>query len=304
MQEANALLRSAVYSNAYSPLLPNIKSTGIRSNISKHRSDDYFISSGFDFLINSRLERKNPEFACSVRHYIEDIGIKLISLHGKENMNSENKIKLPKSEFLDMSFSHVLNSRRSERIYTGDKMSLEYLATILRAACGVSKQQEIELSNNEKSTLNIRTIPSAGGLYPIDLYAVSLNVKNLDKGIYRYLPVEEKLLKVGNDLSANKFLYSMCVPDNLISVSRANVIYLLVSRAWKSMRKYGERGMRFIFLEAGAIAQNIHLASTALGVGTVDCSSFYDNEAHEALELDGICTALLHCIVSGMPAKT
>lgn len=303
MQEANTLLRSAVYSNAYSPLLPNIKSTAIRSNISKHRSERSYISSGFEFLVNSRLQRKNPEYACSVRHYIEDIGIKLISIHGKEP-SQENKINLPKSEFLDMSFSHVLNSRRSERVYTGDKMSLAYLATILRSACGVSKHQEIELSNHEKSILNIRTVPSAGGLYPVDLYVVTLNIKNLDRGIYRFLPIEEKLLQVGNDLSANKFLYSMCVPDNLISVSRANVIYLLVSRAWKSMRKYGERGMRFVFHEAGGIAQNIHLASTALGVGTVDCSSFYDNEAHEALELDGICTALLHCIVSGMPAKT
>ncbi len=304
MQDAKTILKSAVYSNAYSPVLPQIRSTGIRSNISKHRSEPKFASPGLEFLINSRLQRKNPEYACSVRHYLEDMGVKLISLNGKENTHGAKKIDLPDSEFLDMSFSHVLSSRRSERIFTGDNMILKYVATILRAACGVSKQQLVELSNKETSHLNFRTIPSAGGLYPIDLYVVSLNVKKLDKGIYRYLPLKDQLLQVGDDLSANKFLYSLCVPEKVVSISRANVVYLLVSRSWKSMRKYGERGMRFAFHEAGSIAQNIHLASTALGVGTVDCASFYDDEAHQALELDGVCTALLHCIVSGVPPKS
>jgi SagB-type dehydrogenase family enzyme len=76
-------------------------------------------------------------------------------------------------------------------------------------------------------------------------------------------------------------------------------LLLLVGRPWRSMRKYGARGMRHVFLEAGAMAEHVHLAATALGLGSVDCSSVYDDEAHEALGMDGLYEALLHVVVVG-----
>ena len=68
---------------------------------------------------------------------------------------------------------------------------------------------------------------------------------------------------------------------------------------WRSMRKYGARGMRFLFLEAGAIAQNLNLACAGLGLGSLDCASLYDDEVHEALGADGLYEALLHAVIVG-----
>jgi SagB-type dehydrogenase family enzyme len=92
------------------------------------------------------------------------------------------------------------------------------------------------------------------------------------------------------------------VPDELISLGRANVVFLLVGRPWKTMRKYGARGMRFLFLEAGAITQHINLAAVAAGFGSVECGSVYDDEVHEVLQLDGVYEAVLHSVVVGAPA--
>jgi SagB-type dehydrogenase family enzyme len=89
------------------------------------------------------------------------------------------------------------------------------------------------------------------------------------------------------------------MPDEQISVSRANAVFLLIGQPWKSMRKYGPRGLRLLFLEAGAISQNVHLATAALGLGSVDCASVYDDEAHEVLGLDGLHEVLLHVLILG-----
>jgi SagB-type dehydrogenase family enzyme len=67
------------------------------------------------------------------------------------------------------------------------------------------------------------------------------------------------------------------------------------------MRKYGNRGMRYVFLEAGAMAAHIELATTALGLGCVQCGSFYDDEAHEAMDFDGVYEALAHAVIIGVP---
>jgi SagB-type dehydrogenase family enzyme len=69
------------------------------------------------------------------------------------------------------------------------------------------------------------------------------------------------------------------------------------------MRKYGNRGLRFLFLEAGAMAQNIHLACEALGLGSFDCASVYDDEVHEALGIDGLHESLLHTVIIGAGAE-
>jgi SagB-type dehydrogenase family enzyme len=72
-----------------------------------------------------------------------------------------------------------------------------------------------------------------------------------------------------------------------------------VARPWRSMRKYGSRGVRYVFVEAGAIAQCVHLAAEALGVGTVDCASVYEDEAGDVMGIDGLFEQLVHTVVVG-----
>jgi SagB-type dehydrogenase family enzyme len=97
---------------------------------------------------------------------------------------------------------------------------------------------------------------------------------------------------------SNFYLAGSCC---LVTEREAAAICFLVARPWRSMRKYGDRGMRFVFLEAGAMAQNIALVAVALGLGSVDCGSFYDDEVHETLDIDGVYETLIHAVFLGTP---
>jgi SagB-type dehydrogenase family enzyme len=151
-------------------------------------------------------------------------------------------------------------------------------------------------------TLRFRATASGGGLYPVDVFVAVLNVRGLPRGIYCYNPPEHSVTAVAGTDGVAALLECFAVPEEVISVRRANVVLLFVGQPWRSMRKYGARGMRFAFMEAGAMAQDVALATTALGYGSVDCASIYDDEVHEVLRLDGVASALIHTIVVGCPA--
>lgn len=96
-------------------------------------------------------------------------------------------------------------------------------------------------------------------------------------------------------------LKSIARPGQVITEDKANAMCLLIGRPWRCMRKYGDRGMRYVFLEAGAIAEHLSFASIALGLGSVHCGSLYDDEVHEALQVDGLYEALIHSVFIGTP---
>jgi SagB-type dehydrogenase family enzyme len=130
---------------------------------------------------------------------------------------------------------------------------------------------------------------------------VPLNVSSLGRGIYRYDPVRDALVGSGDESRAERVMAAFAIPEAILSLSRASLVVLLIGRPWRSMRKYGPRGMRFVFLEAGAIAENVHIAVQALGLGSCDCASLFDDEVHDALGVDGRYQALVHGIVIGSP---
>jgi SagB-type dehydrogenase family enzyme len=119
-----------------------------------------------------------------------------------------------------------------------------------------------------------------------------------------YDPHSDQLWERGDDHDVDALLDGLALPGQVITEKTAACVFLLVGRPWRSMRKYGDRGMRYVFLEAGAIAEHIHLTATALGLGSVDCGSFYDDEAHESLEVDGVYEALIHAVFLGTSASS
>ncbi|MBA3812426.1 MAG: SagB/ThcOx family dehydrogenase [Caulobacteraceae bacterium] len=147
-----------------------------------------------------------------------------------------------------------------------------------------------------------RATASGGGLYPIDLHIAALRVEPLERGTYVYDPRRDALWRLGDGAPVDDLLSALAAPDAAIRTSQAAALLLLVARPRRATRKYGERGLRHVFIEAGAIAQQIALACAALGVGGVDSSSFYDDEVHAALDMDGEHEAVVHLIVLGIPA--
>jgi SagB-type dehydrogenase family enzyme len=85
-------------------------------------------------------------------------------------------------------------------------------------------------------------------------------------------------------------------------VSQASLVVIMVAVFARTCRKYGERGYRFVLLDCGHVAQNLHLVATAIGLGSVGIGGFLDDELNDVLDLDGVGEAVVHTIAVGWPA--
>jgi SagB-type dehydrogenase family enzyme len=298
------LTAAAVYANSFIAIDRSLPSTGVRA--SARRGDALAGNApepavGDAFLVNTRLRRNDRDTGESIAEYFNDVASVMLGLHGRRRCHGAD-LPLPHGTSMRLALSEALARRRSVRSYTGDAATVGDLAAILVAASGVTGEQDVPLSDSRSVPLRFRAVASAGGLYPIDLLFVAINVDGLGRGIYRYEPLRHALSGSGDADDVAALLECFAGPQSAIALDRACGILLLIGQPWRSVRKYGQRGMRFVFLEAGAIAHSVALAATALGYGSVDCASVYDDEVHEVLGLDGVDMTLLHAVVVGCPA--
>lgn len=300
----------AVLDNGVKTLDPWYGSSGFRTNHAKFRSATFDTGPrlGETFLLNTRLQRHDRESAASVLHYFTDEAKALLSLNGLEASGGFETIDLPDSIELSLRLAKCLTMRRSRRVFTGDPIGLSVLATLCRAAAGITGREKAALRCGAPPTVEFafRSAPSPGGLYGLDLYALAQNVRGLPQGLYLYQPRPDALLRVKTqerDGVIDRVHAATAYPDQTMTNSRAAVTFFLVARPWKLLRKYGDRGIRYLFIEAGEMTQNIHLAAVALGYGSVESASFYDDEMNEALGLDGGTATTAHMVLVGLPAK-
>jgi SagB-type dehydrogenase family enzyme len=289
----------AVYANSFRTVEPWLRSTVFRAFAVRHDSGRLAASPrpAEEFLVSSRLRRRDVEFESSVGGYFTEPSALMVSLLGREGRQGARELALPEGIELRMSLGEAVRRRRSTRSYNGDPVPLRYLATLLRAGLGVT-------AGPDQSTggIALRGTPSGGALYPVAAHVAALNVEGLERATYVYDPRRDSLWETGDELSVDAVLAAMASPNEASMTENAGLLLLLLGRPGRAMRKYGDRGMRHVFLEAGTIAQQTHLAAAALGLGTMDCSGLYDDEVHEALAVDGVYEALVHVVVVGAPA--
>lgn len=287
--------------NGYQTKSPHIKSTGFRMTSFQYQEREQLELTAELFLINSFLKRNDPEMELSISSYLTEEGMKMVSLIGEEDHSAYPIINLGENAMLNLSLGESIVRRRSIRDFTGDPIHLTSLATLIRATAGVSALSELTLTDSTIQ-FRFRTAASGGSLYPIDLYVINLNAPGLTRSIYKYLPIDDQLIEVGNEKKLTQLLKSFSGSVDMVESSNASLIFLYVGKPWRSMRKYGSRGLRFVFQEVGAMTQNLHLAATALGLGSVDCASFFEDEIHHVLDLDGIHQCALHSVLIGVTA--
>jgi SagB-type dehydrogenase family enzyme len=164
----------------------------------------------------------------------------------------------------------ALRERRSVREYAQGALSLPEVSNLLWAAQGVTGAR------------GERTAPSAGALYPLEIYLVAGEVTGLDPGIYRYQPREHALARVsaGDCRSA---LAGAAVGQEWMR--DAPVLIAVAAVLERTARKYHERAPRYVNMEAGAVAQDVHLEAAALGLGTVIVGAFEDEVVKRVLGL-------------------
>lgn len=179
----------------------------------------------------------------------------------------------------------AIEARRSVRSYSGEKLTLEQFSRLLYAAQGVTAPNRW-----------FRAAPSAGALYPIELYAVVHDVADVEQGIYHYAVQEHELETVG----AGDFR-SGVVQAGLFQgfLGQANVCFVLSAIFQRTRWRYRERTYRYVMLEAGHVGQNLYLAATSMGLGACAVGAFLDGELNDLLGLDGEEEATLYVVSVG-----
>ncbi|HOJ62273.1 MAG TPA: SagB/ThcOx family dehydrogenase [bacterium] len=209
------------------------------------------------------MARKSPAFVMAV--LLVSWGGTLAGFPAEEASGGE-KIKLPPpQETSDVSIEEALWQRRSVRAFSAQTPTWEQVAQLLWAGQGINRPGA-----------NRRTAPSAGALYPMVLYVV------LPDGVYRYLPEEHAVIKTKTG-DTRKMLSEAGLGQSALYESPC--IFVLCAVFEKTASKYKDQAPRYIYEEAGHIAQNLLLQVISLGMGGVPIGAVIGPEAQKALDI-------------------
>ena len=181
----------------------------------------------------------------------------------------------------------LLRERRSVRRFPDAPLTEVELSQLLWAAQGITYAT---------SDFAFRTAPSAGALYPVETYVVVYSVEGVESGVYHYAVKRHELdqLKVGDFRAA----VGRAALDQESAYS-ANVVFIWTAVFERSKWKYRQRAYRYVYLDAGHIAQNVALGAVALGLGSCQIAAIYDDEANALLGVDGVEESTIYMTVVG-----
>lgn len=205
--------------------------------------------------------------------------------------------KLPPARVPAVPLGTLLQERRTCRRFAGRSMELEQLATIAWAGYGATGMEPVGGAGSLEVAL--RTVPSPGGLYPLELWFVVSRVDGLTPGFYHYQPVLhglELIRDAGLPRSFTTYLF-MGQPY----VADAAVVAVLSAVPGRSLEKYSDRGYRYLLLEAGHAMQNLNLAAQAVGLGSCNLGGFYDDELATLFHMDPERQFPLYASAVGIP---
>lgn len=186
----------------------------------------------------------------------------------------------------------LLRDRRSKREYdAGRNLKKDLLSALLWATQGVTAKYGEFL---------FRTAPSAGGLYPVETYLFLRAVEGLEPGIYHFRAhvFDLEFLKKGD--------YSRELTDAALGqmiVMGAQVTFIWSAVVERSRWKYRQRAYRYIYLDAGHIAQNLYLAAEALGLGACAIGALFDDRVNNIIGVDGIEETVIYMATVGWPQR-
>lgn len=191
----------------------------------------------------------------------------------------------------EMTLLEALCCRKSLRDFDPHShISLDTLAGILRYAYGVT---------HRVGDFSLRAAASAGGRYPIEVYIAAQAVEGLDPGLYHLHPEKETLTQMRRgrvDVSS-----WACNTPNAEVTRTADCLLILTAVFERTIRKYGDRGYRYVMLDAGHLGQNVYLCATAFGTACVGLGGFFEEEVERELGVDGVNESVVYMLALGKP---
>ena len=189
----------------------------------------------------------------------------------KTNPNGEMILLPQPTHDSDTSVEKALQSRRSCRQYQDAPLTLTEISQLLWAAQGITHPQ------------GYRSAPSAGALYPLEVYLIVGNIEELPAGVYKYLPEEHALVNTAEG-DMRKNLSEAALGQEAL---REGAVIILIAAVYeRTLGKYGDRAPRYVHMEVGCAAQNVYLQAVSLELGTVFIGAFYDEEVKRIAQLE------------------
>ena len=194
-------------------------------------------------------------------------------------------------EVLDCNLGDAMKWRVTAREIEPINISFRQLSSLLFFAYGVTRTNE-----DNDFPHPFRTVPSAGGLYPLEIYFHHNYVDGLEAGLYHYSPMRHEIRHILRGDQTRKIQEILIQPELAI---KSSIIIFITAMFERSSFKYGERCYRFANTEAGHVAQNINLAATGMKLGTVNIGGYLDKQADGFLRLDGVTSSTLYMTAIG-----
>ncbi|MDD5287978.1 MAG: SagB/ThcOx family dehydrogenase [Dehalococcoidales bacterium] len=189
-----------------------------------------------------------------------------------------------------LSLDQALRKRKSTRQYANKPITLDQLSYLIWATTGIQRTE---------GEFRFRTAPSAGRTYPIETYLVVNNISGIPQGLYHYAIVAHALetMKEGdfsNEVKRAAMAQKIC--------AESPVVFLWTAIFQRVKYRYHEHSYRYVYLDAGHIAQNLALTATAMGLATCQIGAFFDNEVNTFIGVDGIEESIVYMSVTGWQA--
>jgi SagB-type dehydrogenase family enzyme len=169
-----------------------------------------------------------------------------------------------------VSVERALRERRTVRTYEEGPLTLNEISQLLWAAQGITD-----------ASRGLRTAPSAGALYPLEVYLVAGNAEGIKQGAYKYKPQEHRLIKVREGDVRGELDAALGKSD----VRKAGAVIVFFAVYERTTAKFGEAGIRYVHMEVGHAAQNVYLQATSLNLGTVVIGAFPDRQIKKILNV-------------------
>lgn len=244
------------------------------------------------FHENSKLSRheRHPTFAL---HPSDATVVRVMrGLRRVKAYEDRPKVALPEElPAARGSFEDVLARRVSARGFADAAISLDELAKVLLAATAVTRTNEDTAYPNP-----FRAVPSGGALYPLEVYVHARRVDGLEPGLYHLDPEDRELDDLGRGDQTAVLAEHVIQPD-LLGTAAAAVFVTAVF--YRSTFKYGDRGYRFVLLEAGHLVQSFCLAATAIDLASTPIGGYHDRGVDRWLGFDGLSQSTIYAMFLG-----
>ena len=183
----------------------------------------------------------------------------------------------------------AIGNRRSIRNFQDKPFSKKDLSQLLWATQGITKKD---------MGFEFRACPSAGALYPVETYLFLHNVEGIEAGIYHHNIPDHGLEQLRKGDFRLEIAQAALDQDMAFA---ASAVFVWTAVFARSKWKYAQRAYRYVYLDAGHIAQNLALAAVALGLGTCQIAALYDEEVNALLGIDGVEESVLYMSAAGHP---